>query len=238
MPAEERAAQLAAVAALAEPLRRRIYRHVASSPDAVSRDAAANALGISRSVAAFHLDRLAEVGLLDVEYRRPPGRSGPGAGRPAKLYRRADAEALFSVPERHYDLAASLLTEALASAGDRGAPVGEALRRAARAHGRAVGESVQRDSPGTDEAPVTAEAPGTDELVTLLERQGYEPKIEGDVVTFENCPFHRLASAHPELVCAMNLEIAAGILEGARLPSDRARLAPAPGRCCVTIRTG
>ena len=222
---------LAAAAVLAEPLRRRIYLHVAAGAEPAGRDGTASAMGIPRSVAAFHLDRLAEAGLLTVEFRRPPGRSGPGAGRPAKLYRRADTETTFSVPERHYDLAASLLSEALSAAGDDGAPVNDALRRVARLHGRAVGASA---------VGVAAEAgpPGAAQLAAVLERQGYEPKVDGDVVTFENCPFHRLAVEHPELVCGMNLEIAAGILEGAGLPPGRARLDPAPGRCCATITAG
>src|SRR5829696_1625431 len=105
--------RIAAVAALDDPTRRAVFDLVARAATAVSRDAAAEALGVSRRVAAFHLDRLAEQGLLIVEYRRPPGRSGPGAGRPTKLYRRAEDEVGVSVPERHYDLAGELLAAAV-----------------------------------------------------------------------------------------------------------------------------
>src|SRR5947208_7959455 len=93
--------RLAALAALDDPARRAVFDLVARAGTAVSRDTAAAALGVSRRVAAVHLDRLADQGLLAVEYRRPPGRGGPGAGRPAKLYRRADDEVAVSVPERH-----------------------------------------------------------------------------------------------------------------------------------------
>src|ERR671917_43859 len=88
--------RVAALAALNDPARRAVFDLVARAATAVSRDAAADALGVSRRVAAFHLDRLAEQGLLVVEYRRPPGRTGPGAGRPAKLYRRIEGEVAVS----------------------------------------------------------------------------------------------------------------------------------------------
>src|SRR5699024_7256887 len=98
-----------AVAALNLPLRRRVYDHVSAHADGVNRDQTAEALGVSRSVAAFNLDRLAEVGLVEVDYRRPEGRSGPGAGRPAKWYRRAGTDVSVSVPGRHYGVAALIL---------------------------------------------------------------------------------------------------------------------------------
>ena len=219
---------LGGLALLAEPLRRRLYLHVLARPEPVGRDEAAAALGVARSVAAFHLDKLAEAGLLEVEFRRPPGRSGPGAGRPAKRYRPAAAETAFSAPERHYDLAARLLAEAVAVASARGTAAEAELVPVARTYGREVGAaSAAGDGPSAVER-----------LVTLLRAQGYEPHMDNGVVTFENCPFHRLATDHPELVCGMNLEIAAGILEGAGMDGDRARLDPAPGRCCVTIAAG
>ncbi|MGH3969715.1 MAG: helix-turn-helix domain-containing protein, partial [Mycobacterium sp.] len=142
-PSTPREDQLAALAALAEPLRRRLYLHVAAEANPVSRDAAAAAFGVSRSVAAFHLDKLAEVGLVEVEYRRPPGRGGPGAGRPAKLYRRADREVAFSVPERRYHVAASLLAQALLDASEQSVPAADALRGVAHDFGRAIGAEFE-----------------------------------------------------------------------------------------------
>jgi predicted ArsR family transcriptional regulator len=220
--------RLAALAALAEPLRRRFYLLVASSPHSVSRDAAAEALGVSRSVAAFHLDKLAEVGVLDVEYRRPPGKGGPGAGRPTKFYRRAERELDFSVPERRYDLAAAILAQAVSDARTRAIAVDDALRVAARDLGRVMGA-------GLEDVPA---APSDDELervLTILTAYGYEPERRGTVVTLRNCPFHALAEEHRELVCGMNLDMLGGLLEAAPAPHLRACLDPAPGRCCVTI---
>ena len=108
----------------------------------MSRESAAEALGVSRSVAAFHLDKLAEVGALEVEYRRPPGRTGPGAGRPAKFYRRATRDLDFSVPERRYELAAAIFAQAVEDATARSIPVDEALRHAAHDYGRMIGASL------------------------------------------------------------------------------------------------
>jgi predicted ArsR family transcriptional regulator len=221
----ERDDQLLALASLAVPLRRQLYVEVASAPDAVSRDAAAEALGIPRSVAAFHLDKLAAAGLLDIDYRRPPGRGGPGAGRPAKLYRVAERDVAVSVPERHYEVAASLLAEAIADAEERSVPVQAALTDAARELGRRI---------GSDRA--TDEARGRDlsDLAELLERRGYAPRLVGAELELGNCPFRTLAESHRELVCGMNHALVAGIIEGMGTAELTARLEPGAHRCCVT----
>jgi len=222
--------RLGALAALAEPLRRRLYLEVTSSDEPVSRDAAAEALGVSRSVAAFHLDKLAEVGVLDVEYRRPSGRSGPGAGRPTKFYRRAERELDFSVPERRYDLAAAILARALSDAKAESVTVDAALRSAAHDYGRIIA-----GAPGGAAAPADDEF---DRVLGVLSAHGYEPTRDGNTITLENCPFHALAEEHRDLVCGMNLDVVTGVLEGAAATRLKARLDPAPGRCCVTLHAG
>ena len=220
--------RLAALAVLAEPLRRRFYLHVAASNEPMSREAAAEALGVSRSVAAFHLDKLAEAGVLDVEYRRPPGRGGPGAGRPTKFYRRPERELDFTVPERRYDLAAAILAQAVSDARERILPVEEALRVAARDFGRVIGA-------GLDDAADGASENELDRVLAILTAHGYEPERHGGVVTLRNCPFHALAEEHRELVCGKNLDMLEGLLEGAAARDLTARLDPVPGRCCVTV---
>ncbi len=214
-------ARVAALAALDDPTRRAVYDLVARATAAVSRDAAAEALGVSRRVAAMHLDRLAEQGLLAVEYRRPPGRSGPGAGRPAKLYRRTEDEVAVSVPERHYDLAGGLLAAAVTESIDTGAGVQQILDRTAYDAGKAIG----------------AEA---DNLHAALQDAGYEPQQDhdSDAVVLGNCPFHRLAQQFTALVCGVNLQLLRGVVDGAGDSSYLAVLDPAPGRCCVRLRPG
>jgi predicted ArsR family transcriptional regulator len=236
----DRRQRLTALAALAEPLRRSLYLHVVSSPEPVSRESAAEALGLTRSVAAFHLDKLAEVGVLEVEYRRPPGRSGPGAGRPAKFYRRATQDLDFSVPERRYDLAAAILAQAVSDATTQSIPVDEALRQAAREYGRVIGAGFSAG--GSDGEPSGEPgAAGDDDfarVLAVLAAHGYEPTRDGESITLGNCPFHALAEEHRALVCGMNLEVIAGVLEGAAAAHMAARLDPAPGRCCVTVLSG
>jgi predicted ArsR family transcriptional regulator len=220
--------RLTALAALAEPLRRRLYLHVSGSGTPVSRDAAAAALGIPRSVAAFHLDKLAEVGALDVDYWRPPGRSGPGAGRPSKFYKRAETELDFSVPERRYDLAAAILARALEDAKAESIPVDVALRAAAHDYGRIIASAQG------NEATASADE-DFDRVAAVLTAHGYEPARHGASITLENCPFHALAEQHRDLVCGMNLDVVDGILEETAATHLQARLEPAPGRCCVTV---
>ncbi|GAB3304451.1 helix-turn-helix domain-containing protein [Geodermatophilus aquaeductus] len=219
---DPRAAQVAAVAALAEPTRRRLYEHVARSPHPLSRDDVAGALGIGRPTTAFHLDRLVADGLLDVHYERRSGRTGPGAGRPAKLYRRTGDTVSVSLPERHYDLAGDLLATAVAGAersGERPAVVlsGEAFRR------------------GRELAAAEGSGCGPEGALRVLERHGFEPREADGEVVLANCPFHVLARAHPELVCGMNLRLVEGVLDGVGEAGLTASLQPDPGACCVRL---
>lgn len=221
--------ELADLAALADPVRRALYEHVAGGTDAVGRDAAAEAVDVPRAVAAFHLDRLVEHGLLVTESRRLTGRSGPGAGRPAKLYRRADRELAVSVPERHYDLAADLLAEAVTAARSRA--VATRLAECARDRGRVLGERmVERLGRKASRRALAAA------VEDALREAGYEPRRDGTDVVLGNCPFHALAEAHRDLVCGMNHDLLRGLTEV--LPEGRvdARLQPAEGLCCVRLR--
>lgn len=221
------------IAALGEPVRRDLYRYVVGQTGPVSRDQAATGVGVALHTAKFHLDKLVDDGLLEVEFARPPGRSGPGAGRPAKLYRRSSREIAVSLPERHYELAGMLLAQAVTDAERGGVPVGDALRHAAREAGRALGERARRHagSAPNETALLTA---ATDVLVDC----GYEPRIDdAGGMTLVNCPFHALAQEYTELVCGMNLELMHGLADGLDPATLEPRLDPAPGRCCVRLQT-
>lgn len=224
----KRDAGLTPLAALAEPLRRRLFLYVASTSEPVGRDEAAAALGVARSVAAFHLDKLADVGVLAVEYRRPPGRTGPGAGRPAKLYRAVEDELTFSVPERRYELVAAVLARAVADAEAESIPVAEALRKTARTFGRAMGA----DSGDLDGATPND---SLNRVAGVLSQYGYQPRVEPARITLENCPYRALAEENREVVCRMNLRLLKGVLRGAGATDLLARPDPSTGRCCVTI---
>ncbi|CAM4049370.1 metalloregulator ArsR/SmtB family transcription factor [Kibdelosporangium persicum] len=204
-----------AIAVLQDPVRRRLYEYVAAQDHEVSRNEAAEGAGIQRTLAAFHLDKLVDAGLLETGSRRLSGRSGPGAGRPAKLYRRARAERQFSVPARDYRTAADLLAEVAEAA-----RLDTELQAAARREGRAARAAA---GPAGDLAGAKA----------LLAARGYEPRTEGDVLRLVNCPFHVLSERHPALVCGMNLALLEGLIEGTE--GLRARMDPRPGLCCVVV---
>jgi predicted ArsR family transcriptional regulator len=203
---------LDAVASLTDGVRRQAYQLIAGGSGPVGRDEVAEALGVGRTLAAFHLDKLVAAGLLEVSYARRSGRTGPGAGRPAKLYQVAAAEHAVSVPPRAYRTAAELLAEAIEQAGAE-----RTLEKVALRHGRRAGP----------EPDVTA----------LLTGHGYAPARAGeDRIELRNCPFHRLADQFPPVVCGMNLALITGLLDGAGLDGEwAAGMDAAPGRCCVTL---
>jgi predicted ArsR family transcriptional regulator len=220
-------ARLEKVAALGEPVRRALYRFVSTQPEPVTREQAADAVGVPQHTAKFHLDRLVADGLLDADYARPPGRGGPGAGRPAKVYRRSGTELDISLPERRYDLAGRLLVKALAHAQRAEGPVGDALDEVARDEGHAVGVAHRGRSRGRATART---------VIDVLRSDGYEPVPDGDDILLRNCPFHALAREETELVCGMNLAYLEGLATGLDA-TVQPELDPADGRCCVRLRS-
>ena len=208
------------VGLLAEPTRRQLYSFVSETCGAVSREEAADGTGVPVHTAKFHLDKLVEGGLLVTEFHKLTGRTGPGSGRPSKHYRRNEAEIAVTLPPRQYDLLSTVLADVIAEASDTAEPVEEVVHRVARDAGREVGR----------------EHAGSGDLTTALQSCGFEPATVGPDVILRNCPFHQAVSRHPELVCGLNLDFIAGLLEGMGAMHDEARLAPAPGQCCVTVR--
>ena len=225
---DDLAARAAGIGALAEPVRTDLYRYVSGEPDAVSREQAAAALDVPLHTAKFHLDRLVEEGLLDVEFRRLTGRSGPGAGRPSKLYKRSDKELSVSLPERRYDLAGKILAHAVDRAAVEDVPVGDAVREAAEDQGRLVGRAV-RPRPKAHERSMRRAS-------EALAGQGYEPRERDDELVLTNCPFDALVHEHTALVCGLNEAFVSGVLEGAECRGLSACLDPEEGLCCVRVR--
>jgi predicted ArsR family transcriptional regulator len=228
---EDFAAQVAGVAALAEPVRRDLYLFVAAQPAPVSRDDAAGQLGLPRHTVKFHLDRLVEQGLLEVEFRRLSGRQGPGAGRPTKLYRRAERETSVALPPRQYDVAGELMAEAIEESTRRGGSVIDALGRAAAERGEQLGRDVRATTGGSATSDELLDA-----VLTTMTASGYEPRVVEGAVTLANCPFHRLAEEHTELVCGMNLALVGALTAELGDLELTASLEPAPDRCCVVLR--
>lgn len=224
---------LAAVTSLGEPTRRVLYDYVAGSGEWVSRDQAADAAGLERATAARHLDRMASDGLLDVRFQRLTGRTGPGAGRPAKLYRRAAQEFEVSLPPRRYDMAGELLADAVDRSRRENVDIMESLDAVATDAGHRMADDVRAqlvDTPLADQAGRRAV------IVEALDEQGFEPVVVDDgVVVLRNCPFHQLAQRHTELICGMNLCLITAELDGLEGSGLEARLEPEDGACCVRL---
>jgi predicted ArsR family transcriptional regulator len=222
---------LDALGALADPVRRSLYRFVVARADPVSKDEAAAHAGISRSLAAYHLDRLAHDGLLAVTFARLGGRSGPGAGRPAKLYAPTRTEISVQLPPRDDTLLARLLAVAV-EADDSGA-TRAALFDGARAEGeRAAADYRRTEAPGTD-------APGTEAaMAALLVQRGYSPRATEDEIRMRNCPFHHLVADHRDLVCGLNFALLDAVARALGPPDTEycAVLEPSPEHCCVVLR--
>jgi predicted ArsR family transcriptional regulator len=218
MDAPDRTGGLASIGLLLEPVRRALYDYVCARGHEVSRNEAAEAVGVQRNLAAFHLDKLVEAGLLAATFRRLGERRGPGAGRPAKLYRRVLGEVVVSVPTRDYQAVALLLAETVERAG-ADLELYEGARRAGEAAGREV---------------AAAAAAGPTAVEQVLAARGYEPYQDGDALRLRNCPFGGVMRAFPSLVCGMNLALVEGLLAGMGATGS-ACMEPAPGRCCVAV---
>jgi predicted ArsR family transcriptional regulator len=223
--------QLTGLAGLGDPLRRALYRHVADRGVPVSRDDAAQAAGISRPLAAYHLDKLVDDGLLEPRYQRRGSRRGPGAGRPTKHYVRADRQIEVSLPARDYAALAELLAGAVEA--DPSGTASAALSRAAATLGAEL---------GTEAASRTAADGDPDEVLAAVRQalaaRGYEPSDDPDgTIRLRNCPFDRIAAQHRQLVCGANHAMLQALTDqvDSDPPTVRAVLDPQPGRCCVTL---
>ncbi len=212
---------------LADPTRRSLYRFVAQQQDWVSREQAAEGLEIPAHTAKFHLDRLVDEGLLDVDFRRLTGRTGPGAGRPAKLYRRSEREISLSLPQRRYDLLSEILAQTAEVAVAGGDPMFEVASRVSQREGHALGAACAGQAP---------EVESLRRLAVTLHPHGFEPRIDGDRMVLENCPFDRVARDHTALVCGINLDFVRGMASGLGCTDLQVSLEPSPGRCCVSAR--
>lgn len=214
------------VAALGDPNRRLLYEHVVDASGWVGRDAAAAASGLRRGITAHHLDRLAELGLLEVDYQRLSGRTGPGAGRPAKVYRRARRDVDVSLPPRDYALPGRLLADALVRASTTGEDPGRLLDDVARREGVALGAAMAVEADGT---------PSTEAVMATLEARGFEPtRDDNGTIVLRNCPFHELARSHTALICGMNHCLLTAAVEAAGAALD-ASLEPDDDVCCVRL---
>jgi predicted ArsR family transcriptional regulator len=217
--------QVRGIAALSEPVRARIYGYVAAEGKDVSRDQVAAALRIPRSQATFHLEKLADQGLVETTYRRLSGRRGPGAGRTSKLYRRARRQLQVTLPPRDYELAARALADAMESKGRVSLKI--RLTDVAREIGAQWAAERRGGTP-------------LGNLEAILSRHGYEPHWDRpDHMRLRNCPFEALISEHEKLICkVLNLSIIEGLVNELHAKDVAAVYTPPPPLCCISLRVG
>ncbi|WBO67882.1 helix-turn-helix transcriptional regulator [Streptomyces camelliae] len=217
------------VSVLSEDSRRRMFTFIRRARRAVTRDEAAASVGISRKLAAFHLDKLVDAGLLRARYETPGGIRK--VGRQPKVYEPTDAQITVSIPDRRHELLADLLLDAVLTEGaDENAS--QAAMRTAEQRGRQLGEAAREETrPGRlgPERGLTA-------CEHLLDEYGYEPVRDTPTqLRLRNCPFHPLAAKAPALVCGMNHAFLSGYLDGLKVNGLQVVLAPEPGECCVRL---
>lgn len=200
-----------AVATLTDASRRALFDYVRRQRRPVHREEAAAATAMSRGLAAFHLDKLVDAGLLTARYEAPAGRPR-GRGRTPKVYEPAGTDLAILIPQRRYELIADILAEAA----DGGRPAAGVARK----HGHDLGERLRA---------------GTTSIVDVLADLGFEPAEQEAGVVLRNCPFHALAQRHTALVCGLNHAFLGGLLDGLRADDMRAVLAPRPPACCVEL---
>jgi predicted ArsR family transcriptional regulator len=210
-----------AVAALVDPVRRALYEHVRRARRPVTREEAAQAVDISRNLAAFHLDKLVEMGMLRSRYEAP-AEVPRGRGRTPKVYEATDGGLSLTVPQRHYELVGAILADAIAT--DPGN-----AQAAAHRHAALIGHHIGAAAAGGRHDDTTEKA------ARALTDLGYEPRCAEDGIVLDNCPFHALATRHTALICGINAEFIAGLLAGLGCDALRAELRPRPGRCCVCV---
>ncbi|WP_312871805.1 helix-turn-helix transcriptional regulator [Amycolatopsis acididurans] len=220
---------LDAVAVLGEKLRRSLYTLVRDARRPVTRDEAADAAGISRKLAAFHLDKLVDAGLLRSRFES--GRRV--VGRKPKVYEPVENAIQVSIPPRNYKLLADILVEALLAA-NADVDARDATMRVSHERGVSLGTTErERRRPGRlgPERALTL----TEEI---LDQHGFEPvRPARDCLRLGNCPFHPIAAREPEFVCGLNLAFVNGLTEGLQVERTLdAVLSPAAGECCVELR--
>jgi predicted ArsR family transcriptional regulator len=163
-----------------------------AQPQPVTADEVAAAQRIHRNVARGRLERLAEAGLLIASFERRTGRTGPGAGRPAKTYRVAPELTAIEFPERRYEQLIGLVVDVLPNRARR-----DRLHEVGIAFGRELARKAQLRSAKRFQTALAR-------VCTALGGLGYQASVaevigERAVITTATCPLRPLVRANPRL---------------------------------------
>lgn len=186
--------------ALGDNTRYAIYLELARATSPRSTAEIAETLGLHANTVRPHLERMREVGLLDVHTD-----NRGSVGRPQHRYAlAADAPSLGLEPPA-FPVLARMLTEVAAAAGvaaaataDVGAEQGRALAEAARAGRRPRASCIEA-------------------VTTMLSELGFDPAVVHDenlaTIAFTHCPYAELAAVHPDVVCHLHRGLVEGFVE-------------------------
>jgi predicted ArsR family transcriptional regulator len=201
---------------LVDPGLSEVLLFVRGRPRPVTADELAAAQGLHRNVARSRLERLVEAGLLTTRFERRTGRTGPGAGRPAKTYAVAPELTALELPRRRYEELFSLLVDALPSA--------HRLREIGAAYGRSFARGLR---PRNTLSGALANA------CLALRRAGFQATVveagdEEGLISTATCPLRPLVRRN-----ARGRELDRGLWEGliAHVLSARAAVVCETSRC-------
>jgi predicted ArsR family transcriptional regulator len=181
------------LAAVGDPELREALLFARGQARPVTADELAEEKGLHRNVARSRLERLVEAGLLAVAYERRTGRSGPGAGRPAKTYSVVPQLAKIEFPADQHESLAGLLVDALVARGGE-----EPLREVGVNFGRELARTARL-------RPAKNLETGFERVCAAVRRLGYQASLEhaddhGAVIATPTCPLRPLVRACPEAV--------------------------------------
>lgn len=218
----------ALTSALGDPTRRGIYVAARESAEPLTASQVARLFDIHPNVARHHLDHLVSDGYLEVTRKRPSGRNGPGAGRPAKCYTVTDKAIDLHYPERHPELLVQLLLDVISEIGSD--DISEVARRVGKRHGSQLAAEVGVPEQEGYEVAVTA-------VARAMTGAGFTMSADIDMerLITSCCPFGEQAIAHPHVVCSLDQGLVEGLMgdvEGCGAPTVRPHAAA--NDACVT----
>ena len=216
-------------ASLGDPTRRGIDVSVRESAEPSTATQIAELFDIHPNVARHHLDRLASDGYLRVTRQRPPGKTGPGAGRPAKCYEATAKEIAIQFPPRRHELLSELLLRVVERVAPEDGP--QIAEEIGLEYGRELAAQVGMPEEAGFESAVTA-------VARAMLGVGFEMQALPDDrrLLTSHCPFGSTAAAHPELVCKLDQGIVRGLMERLHPHGLPVVVTPHddPGQHCVT----
>ncbi|HLT97585.1 MAG TPA: helix-turn-helix domain-containing protein [Acidimicrobiia bacterium] len=202
---DERIADL--TSALGDPTRRAIYVAVRESSEPMTTSRIAQLFDIHPNVARHHLDKLADDGWLIVSRQRASGRSGPGAGRPAKTYQASKREVSIHFAPRRYELLVDLLMRVINEIAPEG--VSEIAQRVGYEYGRELAKEIGAPEDAGYTHAIQAVAMAMTGLGFSM-----DPDVEGERLLTTHCPFGDAATDHPDVVCSLDRGIVSGLAGG------------------------